>query len=76
MSHKKGEETIENNRPMAELSPESLLASINALTAKLSDQQEQLSSLSSNFTELEASAENSVAELNTFYLMWAGTPLS
>ena len=54
---------------MAELSSESLLASINALTATLSGQQEQI-------TELKASAEKSVAELNTFYLMWAGTPLS
>ena len=69
MSHKRSEETIENNRPMAELSSESLLASINALTATLSGQQEQI-------TELKASAEKSVAELNTFYLMWAGTPLS
>jgi Amt family ammonium transporter len=50
---------------MAELSSESLLASINALTATLSGQQEQI-------PELKASAEKSVAELNTFYLMWAG----
>tara|TARA_B100000780_G_scaffold245364_1_gene189395 strand:- start:166 stop:330 length:165 start_codon:yes stop_codon:yes gene_type:complete len=54
---------------MADSAHESLLAAINALNATIGAQQAQIAVITA--TELK-----SQEELNTFYLMWAGTPLS
>tara|TARA_B100000795_G_scaffold107245_1_gene79230 strand:- start:418 stop:582 length:165 start_codon:yes stop_codon:yes gene_type:complete len=54
---------------MADSAHESLLAAINALNATIGAQQAQI-------TEIKATESQSQAELNTFYLMWAGTPFS
>ena len=56
-------------QPMADSAHESLLAAINALNATIGAQQAQIAVITA--TELK-----SQEELNTFYLMWAGTPLS
>jgi len=50
---------------MADSAHESLLAAINALNATIGAQQAQI-------TEIKATESQSQAELNTFYLMWAG----
>ena len=51
---------------MAEPTLASLQAAIDVLNATLSDK----------ITEIKETEQKSQEELNTFYLMWAGTPLS
>ena len=66
MSHKTREAGNDNPDSMAEPTLASLQAAIDVLNATLSDK----------ITEIKETEQKSQEELNTFYLMWAGTPLS
>ena len=58
---------------------EAQLASLQAAVTELETWKEYLSGnityLSGNITKIQDDEANYKSELNTFYLMWAGTPL-